>query len=143
MVSSAESLQYLFCSVLYQTDFTFIYAGVNIPISGYSATSRLDIKILPNCMSSGDPKRCDNNLLKSRFHFYLTISSYIYWAELMVPTQIYLGPIWRHTYTRIRIYMLMVNSLPCTCIHQHEHTYTHTSIQTYPIIWSSREGLNS
>ena len=47
------------CSVQ-QTESTCIYAGVNISTSRFSATHILDIKILPDCMSPGDPKRCDN-----------------------------------------------------------------------------------
>ena len=51
-----------------------IYAGVNIPISGFMVTHRLDIKILLDSTSPRDPKRCDNkifsitDLLSDIFH---------------------------------------------------------------------------
>ena len=32
------------------------------PTSGFSATHRVDIKILPDCKSLGDPKKCDDKI---------------------------------------------------------------------------------
>ena len=66
-VDSVSSSLYLFSSPLpicsvQQTDFTCIYTGVNIPISWFSATNRLDIKILPDYRTPGVPKRCANKI---------------------------------------------------------------------------------
>ena len=38
----------------------------------FSAIHRMDIKILPDCMSPGHPKSCDNKIetLKSQLHLY-------------------------------------------------------------------------
>ena len=45
-----------------QIDFTCTYAVVNIPISGFSITHRLNIKASPDCMSPRDPKICDDKI---------------------------------------------------------------------------------
>ena len=51
---------YSFCicsvSVILQTDFSCKYMGMNIPISGFGATHRLDIKILSDSTSPGTLK---------------------------------------------------------------------------------------
>ena len=53
---------YWICPFLFCSDLTCMYVGVNIPISGFSANHRLDMEILPDCMSLGDPKMCDNKI---------------------------------------------------------------------------------
>ena len=60
---------------------------------------------------------------KSLIHFYLTSVFYTSRAESVVPMQICLNPLHRHTH-------IYLNTYPWST-HNHTHVYTHTYIQTY------------
>ena len=64
----------------------------------------------------GDPKRCNDKILKMVIHFYLTSAFYTSRAELVIPMQICLSP-----YMDTHIHMHTVNSQACTCIHIHTY----------------------
>ena len=62
-----------FCSSHRLSDWpSCIYAGVNIPISEFSATHIQDRKILFESINLIDPKRCYDKKFKSGILFYLT-----------------------------------------------------------------------
>ena len=65
------------CWILWVEGWCFgIYAMVNIPTPGFPATRRLNVKILLDCASSEDPKKCDNKtetFLKTWLNLYLQV----------------------------------------------------------------------
>ena len=131
-------------TVFQQTDSACIYAERNIPLSGFSAAHRLDIKILLDSTSPGNPKRSNNN-------FFLNRRSSVIWhlhsnpmAELVVPLQMYLSvTIWTHThiYTHRCIFIYLYSQLTTlhmytpartyTCTHIHVLTPTHISMHMH------------
>ena len=100
-----------------QTDPTYLYQGVNIPMARFLATHRLDIKTQVDNMSLGDPKQCNNKISPVIAHPYLTICTLSHISRSWPP----------HGHTCICIYITMVSSQLYTCIHPHApHTHTYT-----------------
>ena len=107
--------------------------------TGFLATYRLDIKILPDCMSSGILKgviiRLNTALLLfDHLHLYLSwiCSSYIKYqlphTYSTYPCKYILAPTWTYTY----IYTYLWST------HNHTHTYTptYTCTHTYSYVYS-------
>ena len=59
------------------------------------------MEILLECISPGDPKRCDNKIevLLSHGRLSLTISTYTRWVGLVIPAQNTYGHTHTHTHT--------------------------------------------
>ena len=106
-----------------------IYAGVNIPISGFSTTYRLDMRKLPDLLGyPGDPKRCVNQIetLKSWFHFYLIISTDIsglnWWFPHKIHTVTHTQP--NHVYRHTHMYIHTHSQLTTIHIYIQQHVHT-------------------
>ena len=105
-----------------QIPFACIYAGVNIPISGFLENHRLGIKILPACMYPGDPKRSDNKMEALLNHG----STFIWPSPLILASGGMSGS--RTKYTRSQAFniTLQIRLSPYMDIHIYAHTYIHT-----------------
>ena len=113
--------------VLQLTESTCKYAGVNIPISGCSATHILDIKIL----------RLLEILKGLIITFFKNRGSNFIWnlhwtrrAELVLPTQVCLGPnMDSHIYTHMRIHTY--GQLKTIQMYTPTRTYIHTYMYSH------------
>ena len=137
---SPFNLSYLSVFILSSRFTLFVYkrGRGNIPISGFSATHTRDIKILPNCMSSGDPKTCDNKieavLNKWTISTYTRIEGWISGSHTKcIQSHTHSKnsanlsrALYRHTH--IRIYIPMVNSQPFTYVYTRTYIHAHIHV---------------
>ena len=103
--------------------FFCIYAGMNIPISRFSATHKLNLKILQDCMSPGTLKGVMINFLSHSSAFIRLSPLILTGLNWWFPCKHVSAPIWTHTYTDL---WLTLNHT-----YLYTHTYVHTYIHTY------------